>query len=232
MNVLKKLNTALRGGVRGVAETIVDANAIRIFDQEISDSEAAIHKAKLDLAKVIAEKLKLQREAVSVGEWIERKELQAANAIRLGKEGLARDVAEVIADKEQILNDQMEKCQQLETYELGVKRSLSSLARKVKSYRRELCMFQATANAQKASETLAGKQYSITAGLADMEASVRRISAIQNEVSVGLEAMDQVDASLSDRDLDSRIIELGISTTKAPADVVFDRILGKLGKER
>ena len=38
MSVFKKIMTALRGGAREAGEAIVDANGIRIFEQEIKDA--------------------------------------------------------------------------------------------------------------------------------------------------------------------------------------------------
>jgi phage shock protein A len=55
MRVFTKLVTAVRGSGREAAEAVVDANAIRIFGQEIYDCEAAIQQAKRDLSRVVAE---------------------------------------------------------------------------------------------------------------------------------------------------------------------------------
>ena len=50
MSILKKMFTALRGGVREVGESIVDANGIRIFEQEIEDAKNALNKAKTSIS--------------------------------------------------------------------------------------------------------------------------------------------------------------------------------------
>ena len=41
MSILKKLFTAVRGGAREAGEAIVDANGIRIFEQEIEIGRAS-----------------------------------------------------------------------------------------------------------------------------------------------------------------------------------------------
>ena len=46
MGVLKDLMQAVRGGANELGEAIVDANAIRILEQEIRDAESAISSAK------------------------------------------------------------------------------------------------------------------------------------------------------------------------------------------
>lgn len=45
-SVFDKLWTALRGGVREIGDAVVDANGIRIFEQEIKDAQANIATAK------------------------------------------------------------------------------------------------------------------------------------------------------------------------------------------
>ena len=51
MSIFNKIFTALRGGASEIGETIIDANGIRIFEQEIRDSEKNIHEAKISLTK-------------------------------------------------------------------------------------------------------------------------------------------------------------------------------------
>ena len=46
MSILKKLFTAVRGGAREAGQAIVDANGIRIFEQEIADAQNALQRAK------------------------------------------------------------------------------------------------------------------------------------------------------------------------------------------
>ena len=43
-NLIQKLSTAVRGGTREALETAVDANAIRIFSQEIHESERQLQR--------------------------------------------------------------------------------------------------------------------------------------------------------------------------------------------
>ncbi|RMS55096.1 hypothetical protein ALP66_05573, partial [Pseudomonas amygdali pv. photiniae] len=45
-SIWKKLVTAVRGGASEVGESIADANAIRILDQEIRDADNALVKAR------------------------------------------------------------------------------------------------------------------------------------------------------------------------------------------
>jgi phage shock protein A len=61
MSILKKLFTAVRGGAREAGEAIVDANGIRIFEQEIADAQNALHRAKKSLTEVMAKEMQTKR---------------------------------------------------------------------------------------------------------------------------------------------------------------------------
>ena len=66
MSIFSKIMTAVRGGATEAGQAIVDANAIRIFEQEIRDSENAIEKGKRDLTGVMADKIKEERKAAEI----------------------------------------------------------------------------------------------------------------------------------------------------------------------
>ena len=56
MSLWTKLNTLFRASAEEPLHHLVDANSIRIFEQEIRDGQKAIQQAKLQLATVMAEK--------------------------------------------------------------------------------------------------------------------------------------------------------------------------------
>ncbi|WP_205914804.1 PspA/IM30 family protein, partial [Pseudomonas viridiflava] len=61
-SIWKKLVTAVRGGASEVGESIADANAIRILDQEIRDADSALVRARDGLITIKAKhKLSAQR---------------------------------------------------------------------------------------------------------------------------------------------------------------------------
>jgi len=64
MNIWSKMITALRGGVNEAGEAIIDAQALRILDQEIRDASEELNKSKDGLASLIAQQ-KLSEEKVT-----------------------------------------------------------------------------------------------------------------------------------------------------------------------
>jgi len=98
MGILKKILTAIRGGAREVGESIVDANSIRIFEQEIKDAEGHLEKAKRDLTEVMAKEMEASRKIESFSKEMLKHEDYAQSALEKGDEALALDVANKIAE--------------------------------------------------------------------------------------------------------------------------------------
>ena len=54
MSMLRKLSALFRGTAHDAAQGVVDANALKILDQEIRDADNAQGKARDDLAGLVA----------------------------------------------------------------------------------------------------------------------------------------------------------------------------------
>ena len=100
MGVLRDMFTALKGGANEVGEAIVDANAIRILEQEIRDAETAIASAKQSLTRMKSSEIKLKREVATIDADVADYEQKAVKALNAGEEALATEVAERIAELE------------------------------------------------------------------------------------------------------------------------------------
>jgi len=224
MNVFAKLLTAVRGGMREAAEVAVDAHALRIFEQEIYECESAIQWAKRDLACVVAERLRLQREIDALQSAIDEKEAQAVKAMQAGAESLARDVAELIAEKERVQSDHRNRCRQLEAHEARLQKTLRTAIQKVKDYRHELRMAKATASQQRAFHMLAANANTVGGKLTDIQDSLERIRRTQQDFADQFEAMEQVNRSLGDESLDTRLKATINTAACDPVESVLKRI--------
>ena len=100
MSILKDLLTALKGGANEIGEAIVDANAVRILEQEIRDAEAAIGNAKQSLTRMKSAEIRLKREVATLDADVADYERKALAALNAGEEALAAEVAERIAELE------------------------------------------------------------------------------------------------------------------------------------
>ena len=100
MSILKKLFTAVRGGAREAGQAIVDANGIRIFEQEIADAQNALQRAKKSLTEVMAKEMQTKRKISALDASIAEHEAYAGQALEKGNEALALEIAEKIGDFE------------------------------------------------------------------------------------------------------------------------------------
>jgi len=101
MAIWSKLFTLGRAAGNEAAAAVVDANALRILDQEIRDADKAQGKARDDLAGLVARRRILEAEVESFRAQAIKYEASARAAIDKGNIDLARQVAQRIADLEQ-----------------------------------------------------------------------------------------------------------------------------------
>ncbi|HVK98745.1 MAG TPA: PspA/IM30 family protein [Dongiaceae bacterium] len=224
MSLWMKLHTLFRATATEPLEHIVDANAIRIFEQEIRDAENAIVQAKFQLATVMAEKKQLQRHNQALEENIANKERQALAALEKNEDQLAQDLATLIADDEAVLADQRKQADYLQQQEIQLKRQLRIAAQSIQRYQRELVLAKANDSAQKALGQLKGYSSGLTSSLQDMAGSLEKIQKRQNRAADMDAALSEINAEMSGEQLDARLKQAGIKTGKHDADAVLERL--------
>ena len=224
MSLWIKLNTLFRATAEEPLHNLVDANSIRIFEQEIRDAEKAIQHAKLQLATVMAEKRQLQRHNQALEENIANKERQACEALDKQEEELARDVAELIAEDEQLLQQQRKQVAYLEKQENHLKRQLRIAANSIQKYQRELTLAKANRTAHKALGNLNGYSSGLSASMQEMASSLDKIKRQQTSAAEMDDAMREIDAELNGEQLDDRLKQASIATGEHDADKVLERL--------
>ena len=198
MNILEKLATAFRGGVRETAEGVIDANSLRIFAQEIHECETHISESKQQLASIIAEKIHIQRKLQRSEDAISQYEQRIAMCLQDNKETEASHLAQVTAEKEFSRDKQKQHYQQLLDYEKRLQKTLKAMVNKLDSYRSELRMAQATAKLQSAQSKLSKHEGNTVSRFGSMEDSLSRIQQRQQVFNDEMNAMDQVNNYLAD----------------------------------
>jgi phage shock protein A len=224
MSLWTKLNTLFRASAEEPLVHLVDANSIRIFEQEIRDAEKAITQAKYQLATVMAEKKQLQRHNQSLAENIANKEQQAMAALDKQEDDLANDVAALIAEDESLLAEQRKQAAYLDKQETHLKRQLRIAAHSIQKYQRELQLAKANRTAQKALGQLSGYSTGLSASMQEMSLSLQRIQKQQSSALEMDDALREIDAELSGEQLDDRLQQAGIKTGKHDADAVLERL--------
>jgi len=229
MGILNKIFTAIRGGAREVGEAVVDANSIRIFEQEIHDAENNLRKAKASLTEVMAKETQTKRKITSVKSSISEHEGYAMEAMNKGKEDLALEVAEKIAELENELREHEEVLSTFTSSVARLKNQIKAAEKTIAENRRQLQMVKTTESVQKA--TLAVNDTVIDSGssMRNAKESLERIRRRQQDTADKMEASQQLADEMSGADLKSKLESEGIGGSNSGASDVLARLKAKQG---
>ncbi|WP_439126364.1 MAG: PspA/IM30 family protein (plasmid) [Pseudomonas rhizophila] len=227
MSIWKKLVTALRGGASEVGEAIVDANAIRILEQEQRDADAAVLAARNSLIEIKAKhKMSLQR-LEAYGSDISSWENKALAALNKGVEDLAGECANKVAeleglrDQEKILADQFGK--QVEILHTQVTKADTQ----IKGLKQQIEMTKAREAVQKARVATSTATSGANNKVGTAVDSLARIKQRQDEQDARLEAAEETADAANGGDLERRLQEAGIGAKKNGGEDVLARLKAK-----
>ena len=227
MGILNKIWTAIRGGAREAGEAVVDANGIRIFEQEIVDAENNLHKAKQELTTIMAQEMQVGRQIDELANKITTHEEYAAQAIAKNEEELALEVANKIAvfieEQEQLTATRQKYTNHVEKLKAVIKQTSASIA----DMRRQLSMVKATDKVQKASKAINSNSLASGSKLLDAKASLDRIQKKQQTLEDQMNAGNMLDADFSNKGLEEKLKAAGIGKTSSNADAILAKIKAK-----
>ncbi|MCG8612177.1 MAG: PspA/IM30 family protein [Pseudomonadales bacterium] len=224
MSVWTKINTLFRASAEESAESVVRANAMRIFAQEIRDAESAIIAAKHQLATVMAEKAKLDRQNRSLQSGLALREKQAIAALEKQQHGLAEELATLIADDEALLKEQQKQVIQLSQQEQRLKQQLKKAITAIQNYKRELNLARANQFATQSARNLQITSGGLGTAMEQMQGSLTLIQNQQTGAQDYQQALDEINMDLSGESLDKQLQKAGIQSTSRSADAVLDRL--------
>ncbi len=210
MGLLNKLITAVRGGAREVGENIVDANAIRIYQQEIEDAKKNLGRAKRDLTQVMAKEMQTAREIQRLQEEITKYEKHAISALNKGDETLAEEVAQQIASLEQEQAVQATAKSKFTNHIERLKALMKKTEATIREHERELAMVRTTESVQKATKSISDNYGAGASKLLDAKSSLDRIKARQRNLDDRMAAADALEADSGMGSLDEKLKAAGI----------------------
>lgn len=227
MSIFNKIITAVRGGAREAGEAVVDANATRIFEQEIRDSEKHITIAKRDLTDVMAKQMQAARELTQIQSSIKEHEGYALQALEQGNEALAIEVAEKIGELEKSEADQLQANESFLASADRLKELIKKSERQLTDYKRQLSMVKTTDSVQKATSAITDNFTASNSKLLNAKDSLERIKQKQANFDDKLKAAEQLEAEDSDTSLKAKLQQAGIGAQQSSAQSVLDRLKNK-----
>ncbi len=194
MGIFAKLTTLARGTARESAEVLLDANAIRVFEQEIVDVEESIQLRKQAMSEVIVARKQIDREISSIQSIISKREEQAKSLIDdKADDDMVDEIANDIVQYEDTLGDLQTQHKTMSKRILTMESALRRAVTEIAQYRRDLRL----ARAQQIGASSLAKANNIPRQLSELEATRRHVAALQtgddDRESAWIEMEDRMD---------------------------------------
>lgn len=224
MNVMQKIITAVRGKVRESAEEVIDANAIRIYEQELIDAKSGLAQAKHKLSLVMAERIQLERNSQTLIKQFEKREQQTREALERGETSLAEELAMAIIETEKILNSQEDSIDQLKQREIKLTQKIQFASQQLQSFSHQLRMIKATENAHCAATMVSSHTGDVTNNISNLQESLIRIKQQQQYFDDVNEAKENLNDHLGEAGLDAKLKKAGIISNQTAIENVLARV--------
>lgn len=228
MSILRSILTAIRGGASEAGEAVVDANAVRILEQEIRDAEDAIGKAKQSLTSLKGSEIKLKRELNTLKNDISDYESKAIQALEANNEPLAVEVAERIAEFEADANDKDAEHKDLNMQVNKINSMIRQREKAIQKNRRELEKIKTVEQLQKATSSMSTNFAATNASEHRVSKALDRVKKKQAKWEDNMEAGEWMAAEGQGDDLDKKLKAAGIGgSASATSASVLDRLKQK-----
>ena len=224
MSVIKKVMTLLRSSVREIGESVVDANATQIYEQEILDAKHSIEQARGELTVVMAKEMQTARAIERLRTESLRYESLAVEALDKSHDALAEDVATQVASLEAQLDEQTKSHA---TYALQVSRLkdlIKSAEARIREHERELAMARTTESVYRATQSISDNLGSGGSKLVTARESLDRIKRRHEDLADRMTAAQQLEGELGDRALEKKLAAAGIGENADRQRRVMERI--------
>lgn len=224
MSIWKKLSALFRGSAHEGAQAVIDANAIRILDQEIRDADAAQGKARDDLAGLVARRRMLETEGQSLAAQASKYEASARAALAKGDEALAREVAQRIADLERDAGVKTQQVAELRASEDKLRAIIAATDNKIEALRREIEVVKVNESVQRAQSAVVARSAGAGSALGSAADSLKRLKERQAVREERFRSAQELDDRRTGADLDAKLQAAGILPGQAGAEDVLARL--------
>ncbi len=224
MTLWRKLFTLGRAGAHDATAAVVDANAIRILDQELRDADTAQGKARDDLAGLVARRRILEKDVASFRDQIAKYEGSARAAVAKGDMDLARQVAQRIADLEADVALKTPQIADMRGAEDNIHKAVAATDRRIETLRREVEAVKVNESVQRAQAAVAAGGAGAGNALGSAAGSLARIKERQAIRGEKIRAAGELEDRRTGADLDEQLRIAGILPGHSSADDVLARL--------
>jgi phage shock protein A len=223
MSIIKKLFTLFRGTAHEAGQAVVDANAIKILDQEMRDASTQLAKSRDELTKLMAQsKLsagKLETRAAKMaelGRYVE-------GALGKGDQALALEVAGKLAPLETEQKTELAAKEQLDKSIVTLKDTINKTEARLRGMRTQIDQVKATEAVQRAQAAIAHRHAGTNSQMTSALDSLARIQQQQAERGARIEAAAELESDAGDGDLNKRLAAAGLLEGESDAQAILAR---------
>ena len=225
MSIWKQLVTLVRGSAHETGQTIVDARAMTILDQQIRDAGAAQAKARDDLATLTARRRMVEKEVEGFTAQRGKYEASARAAMARGDMDLARQVAERLSTIEADLNAKSPQIAEMRSAEDRMRGIIQAGDGKIETLRREVDVVRANESVQKAQAAVSSSAGGTMSQLGSAAESLQRMKERQAIREEKFRASAELEDMRSGADLDAKLQAAGLlSGGASSADDILARL--------
>lgn len=227
MSMLAKLSALFRGTAHDTAQSVVDANALKILDQEIRDADNAQGKARDDLAGLVARRRMAETELKSFQDQIAKYENSARTALERGQNDLALEVAGRIAELETEIGNRGPLIENMKMAEVRLRTAIATTDQKIETLRREIDIVKVNDSVQKAQTSVALQSAGAQSRIGSAADSLQRIKQRQAVQEEKLIAGQELEDKRTGADLDAKLKAAGILPGQSSANDVLARLTAR-----
>jgi len=221
MGIFNKLTTLARGAARESAEVILDANAIRVFEQEIVDVENSIRLRKQAMSEVIVARKQIDREIESIQSIISKREQHATSIIdNKSDHDLVDEIASDIVQYEETLAGLQVQHKAMSKRILAMETALRRAVTEIAQYRRDLRL----ARAQQIGASSLAKANNLPRQLSELEGTRRHIAALQTGDDDRESAWTEMEDLMDPQGLNQRRSKISQADQAKKKEAVLNRL--------
>lgn len=220
----KQLVTLVRGTAHEAGQSVVDAKALTILDQQMRDAAAAQAKARDDLATLTARRRMVEKDVEALASQRDKYEASARAAIARGDMDLARQVAERLSTIEQDGSAKLPQVADMRAAEDRMRAIIQSGDSKIEALRREVDVVRANDSVQKAQAAIASNHGGTLSQLGSAAESLQRMKERQAIQGEKFRAAAELEDHRSGADLDAKLQAAGLLPGASNADDILARL--------
>lgn len=222
--MLKTVVTLLRGSAADSAERLADRNALLILDQQMRDAQASIGQSRRALAIALAENAQEQRGLDATLHRIIGLEGRTRAALAAGREDLATEAAQAIADLE-TERDTSVQARTLFAAELArLRRSLADTERRLADLQRGRRLARVAEAVQQSRRGPVEPARLNQCTLSEAETTLDRLRRRQAQAATAADMMDSLMPPAPPQTVEQKMAEAGFGPARPTAAAVLARL--------